>query len=382
MAHLARAVTFDELIGCLADEVAAGNVNMAHDGPLTLYRYTEQCGFDRRWSPWSLIARGLIVDHQAKRIVATPFPKFFNYGEGMAPQCGMEPLPDEPFIVTEKMDGSLGIVFWHGDRWRVSTRGSFISTQAKWAEERIASVAGLMQGVTYLVEIIYTDNRIVIPYDYEGLVLLSAYHENGVEFTRDELEAASDQTGMRLVKAVHYGGIDDLLTLAKSLPANQEGFVVRFESGRRIKIKGDEYVRIHKLISRVTPLAVFDMLVAGDDIDKAIRELPEEFRTDLEAIRRILTDRFDSFMASVSAAYLATRDMDDKSLGLWLQGQSEYPSEIARWIFPCRKKNFLTEALTPCDMRRRAFDSLRPTANRLEGYTPSTAVNRFAAEVG
>ena len=40
-------------------------------------------------------------------MAALTFPKFWNYGE-----LGL-PLPDLPFTVTKKMDGSMGIVFWH-----------------------------------------------------------------------------------------------------------------------------------------------------------------------------------------------------------------------------------------------------------------------------
>ena len=59
---------------------------------------------------------------------ATPFPKLFNYGEfGIA-------LPDAPFEVFDKLDGSLGIVFHDGARWRVVTKGAFDSAQARWAQ--------------------------------------------------------------------------------------------------------------------------------------------------------------------------------------------------------------------------------------------------------
>ena len=35
-------------------------------------------------------------------------------------------------------------------------------------------------------------------------------------------------------------------------------------SGQAVKIKGEEYCRIHKLISKVTPLAIWDMLKNED----------------------------------------------------------------------------------------------------------------------
>jgi RNA ligase len=54
-----------------------------------------------------------------------------------------------------------------------------------------------------------------------------------------------------------------LQLLCQKLPRDREGFVVRFASGLRIKLKGEQYCRIHKLISRCTPLALWDAMMPG-----------------------------------------------------------------------------------------------------------------------
>jgi len=123
--HPARTLAFEELHGFLEDRVAAGALARVMDGSLALYVYTNRCVYDGLWDDVTVLARGLVLDLSARRVLATPFPKFFNYGErGVA-------LPDEPFEVSEKVDGSLGIVFNDGDRWRVVTKGAFDSAQAR-----------------------------------------------------------------------------------------------------------------------------------------------------------------------------------------------------------------------------------------------------------
>ena len=108
--------------------------------------------------------------------------------------------------VTGKMDGSMGLLFWDGARWRVSTKGSFASSQGGWAtawanDPANLNQAGLRKGWTYLVEIIYSENRIVVPYAFSRLVLLSAFREDGTELRRAELEveaaAAAPERGRR-----------------------------------------------------------------------------------------------------------------------------------------------------------------------------------------
>lgn len=386
MLHPSRSIPFDALLAGLTADHEAGLVSVVRDGALALYRYTDRCTYDRCWSEFSLMARGLVLDLESRSIVATPFPKFFNYGEGMAPSEPMAPLPDEPFTVTDKVDGSLIIVFFHGGEWRAITRGSFTSHQAKWAQEWLSVGPGqdyldvFTPGHTYLFEAIYPENRIVVPYDFAGLVLLSAYDERGAEYDRASLEELAQDAGERVVGIVTAGSsIDDLLEIAKSLSADQEGFVVRFASGRRVKIKGEEYCRIHRLVSRVTPLAVFDLLIAGDDPVKVARELPEEFRRDFETIHEILSSQLAALVANVTTAKASTDHLADKELGLWVQSQSEYPADVARWIFPARKRGFLERVHVPGDeARKRACETFRPTGNKLDGYQPSGAMHRFA----
>lgn len=106
--------------------VADKKVHISRDGELELFGYNAVMSY-HMWDKYCLLARGLVLNHSERRVVATPFPKFFNYGEG-----GVK-LPALPFEVTEKMDGSLGILFHHGTSWRVTTRGSLTSEQGLWA---------------------------------------------------------------------------------------------------------------------------------------------------------------------------------------------------------------------------------------------------------
>ena len=94
--------------------------------PLFIYNYTQRCQFDRVWNNETLACRGLILNDK-NEIVARPFPKFFNLQE-VIDQGGQ--IPAEDFIVTEKMDGSLGILYWVEDKPYLATRGSFVSDQA------------------------------------------------------------------------------------------------------------------------------------------------------------------------------------------------------------------------------------------------------------
>ncbi|MEU9304133.1 AAA family ATPase [Streptomyces sp. NPDC048269] len=249
----------------LADSIDAGYVTRkSHpELPLSIYTYTRTAQYERVWNQVTTRCRGLVADDTTGVIVALPLPKFFNVGEHESGQPYAPALPDEPFEVYDKVDGSLAVVFHYADRWRVASKGSFVSAQATWAQRLLDTrdTAALRPGTTYLAEILYPQNRIVVDYgDRRDLVLLAAFGADGTEVPL--AEAAPHWEGIGSVVTVWPAmPLDELIALTESntLPGgarasgmDAEGFVLRFASGVRAKAKLSEYVRLHKVLTGVT----------------------------------------------------------------------------------------------------------------------------------
>ena len=98
---------------------------------LTIYNYTPEVQFKKLWDEYTLVARGLILNNKGD-IVARPWAKFFNLNE--IPETEINSLDESIQLdITVKMDGSLGILYKHKGEWKIATRGSFDSDQAKKA---------------------------------------------------------------------------------------------------------------------------------------------------------------------------------------------------------------------------------------------------------
>lgn len=361
--HPARTTPFDELAAALDTRVRAGAVARANQGPLALYIYTNRCVYDGLWDDVSVLARGLVLDHAARVVRATPFPKFFNYGERGAA------IPDEPFEVYEKLDGSLAIVFHDGQRWRVVTKGAFDSAQAQWARAWLSlrSMDALAVGTTYLFEAIYPENRIVVRYDTAGLSLLAAYDEFGDELDRNALAAVAAGLSCPLVTTHSLASLRDVIELAAALDRTREGFVIRFTSGLRLKLKGAAYRRIHAMLSDTTPLGLWRAMEAGDDLDAFRREIPEEYWADFDAIRAGLTTRLATISDEVEAAAAEWAGTADRDLGPIIATLSPV---VRPFLFSRRKRG--SAWLTDPASKRALFRMIRPDGNVLAGYTPST----------
>lgn len=266
--------------------VAAGYLSRSERDNLILYNYTDKCTFERNWSKLTLQSRGTIFDKNTGKLVAKTFDKFFNLNE--TESVNINQLPWHlPFQVFEKKDGSLGVLYRYKDEWQVSTRGSFYSEQAKRATEMLREydLSTLPKHISFAFEIIYPENKIIVPYgDKKELVVLAAFDNiTGEELSWKKTCKLAKKAGFPVAATYDYT-VEQLLDLAKSVPHTTEGWVLRFENGLRIKIKGADYLRIAKIIAHATPLSVWEAMVAGQ-IDQYVASIPEEIRAEIEAMR-------------------------------------------------------------------------------------------------
>jgi RNA ligase len=230
-----------------------------------IYNYTDLAQYQKGWNPVTKACRGLIVDSITGLVVARPFPKFFNYEELPKSRSRNLIRRDDPVEVTDKMDGSLGIMYMdpHGHP-TIATRGSFTSDQALHATMVLAEKYSTFrppQDWTLLFEIVYPDNRIVVDYqDMDDLVLLG-----GVEIATGLTagpEIAPDWPGPK-VEVMAYQ------TLAEAVSApprpGKEGLVVRFiETGERIKLKQADYVELHRIVTGLNTKEIWKRVMRAD----------------------------------------------------------------------------------------------------------------------
>jgi len=247
---------------------------------LWIYNYTraairEEDSAEAAWdSPTLRQCRGLILDKDYN-VVARPFEKFFNYEELEAsPELARKVLPegtlDLPCEITEKLDGSLGILYWPMNESlpALATRSTFTSDQALHGtatlRQRLANFPKLKipAGKTFLFEIIYPENKLVVNYgDLDDIILLAVIdNETGKE---DDL---ANYPGWR--KPENYGsnwrGIREDFE-SRNDERNREGFVVRFSNGVRVKLKFKEYFRLHWLAGKLSQKNMLRLLSEGKE---------------------------------------------------------------------------------------------------------------------
>ena len=244
--------------------------------PLTIWNYSEKVQYENLWDEITLQTRGLVTDNEGN-VVARPFKKFFNLEEG-------KHTPTSDFEVYAKLDGSLGILFYYNNQWVMATRGSFTSDQAIKGFEMLQKYdyESLNKKFTYLFEIIFENNRIVVQYPFDDVVLLGMINtETGYEVNIHE--GNEDIRHQNMIKNIglkvveKFNGISDYSVLKDMVKDDEEGFIVRFSNGDRMKIKGEEYLRLHKIMTNVSTTSVWEVLSNGGNFENLLKDVPDEF---------------------------------------------------------------------------------------------------------
>jgi RNA ligase len=303
------------------------------------------------------MCRGLITDLEGN-IVSRPFAKFFNFDE-------LTFIPTSKPVQSVKFDGSLGILYFDGDTPQIATRGSFTSDQAIHASSFISkryTRQSFLQGKTYLWEIIYPENRIVCDYGDTDILILIAVIDN--ETGREDITLTAKEA-IRLNLHEHCfankNSFNNIDSLRESITNNMEGFVIYWpDENIRAKIKGDEYIRLHRILTDFSSLNIWDLLRNNQTFDEVLEKVPDEFfdwviktRDDLiskyngiEEVARVLLENvlYNKTRKEI-ALYLKEHNYDNvlMSVIFAMLDNKKYDHIIWKSIRPAFQKPFLNE---------------------------------------
>jgi RNA ligase len=253
--------------------------------PLTIYNYSQKTQYEGKWDEVTLQCRGLVFDDEGNQ-VSYPFRKFFNIEEN-------KHTPTENFEIYEKVDGSLITAFNYKGHWVVSSRGSFTSDQAVAGAKLFQElpINSLNIDSTLLFELIADWNRIVVNYGKREELILIGARNKGYEATYQDLYELSKVLKCSLV---HKFDFDDYSNIKSLNWQNQEGFVVKFSNGDRCKIKFEDYVKLHRVLTNCSSYDVWENLKDFDRLpEEMLQDIPDEFYSWLKGLENRLRKEYN-----------------------------------------------------------------------------------------
>lgn len=318
---------------------------------LKLLNYSRSTQYEGKWNDATKMARGLIVesnepDYSDAVIVERPWKKFFTLSQiknddgtggwalgdeeenASAAPTELDRLDfDAPAEVTDKMDGSLGILYEAPDgKLALSTKGSFVSEQANMYtemlrenEEIYAAAEQLKnnnQGTTFMFELIGPENQIVVAYDEPKVVFIGAVDKKDGKYRSvTEFEDTwSNEKGLETTEVLAAHSLREALQLPPR--ENREGVVVMLkndnvEKQMQIKIKQDDYLKIHRLLFAMNKKSMFEFTRDGV-YEEQMAQIPATARKYFDMKHKMVVNAFNKRREEALVEYEKYKNIDDK----------------------------------------------------------------------
>jgi RNA ligase len=223
--------------------------------------------------------RGLIFNTETGNLISHPYHKFFNVGEKEETQLNKINLY-EPHIVLEKLDGSMIRPIPTPEGFRLGTKAG-ITDVAMNAEVFVADKPHyarfihkcLLMNVTPLFEWCSHKNRVVIDYPEDNLILTGMrYNDTGFYLDYEVMKNYADAWSIPVVQAVDGLAVQNIELFVKQVREweDDEGVVVRFDTGHMCKVKSADYVLRHKSKDSISQEKNVIDCILGDAVDDLV----------------------------------------------------------------------------------------------------------------
>ena len=136
-------------------------------------------------------------------------------------------------------------------------------------------------------------------------------------------EALDSTIGFPLVEK--YDGLIDIEKIKKLNIENKEGFVIKFENSFRVKVKFEDYVKLHKIVTGTSNIAIWEYMQEGKSIADLLEKVPDEFYNWVKIVQNELKQKFNEIL---NESQLVFKEMETrKETALYFKTQ-KYPSVL------------------------------------------------------
>jgi RNA ligase len=302
--------------------------------------------------------RGLIFDTETGNLISRPYHKFFNAGEKEETQLNKINLY-EPHIVLEKLDGSMIRPIPTPEGFRLATKAG-VTDVAMNAEVFVADKSHyarfihkcLSINVTPIFEWVSRKNRIVIDYPTDNLILTGMRYSNTGNYVDYQVmkDYATSWT-IPVVKAVDGLSVQNIELFVKQVREwdDGEGVVLRFDTGRMVKVKADDYVLRHRSKDAINQEKNVLQTILEDSVDDLVPLLTPEDAQRVEAFQ--------------NAFWMALEDVGTEIHDLYKQidrgqDQKEYATMAVPSVIP-QYQPFMFRLRKGASVRDLLVDSIR-----------------------
>jgi RNA ligase len=247
---------------------------------------------DHTWATMRRECRG-IKFYPDGTLAARPYHKFFNLDERQettSVELGEKGRFHEKFVIMPKLDGSMIHPIMYDGTVHFCTRMGITDVAQPAKDFAVGDLSGdhatkswyedfchdlLRRGITPIFEWCSRKQRIVIDYPQDQLILTAIrVNKTGEYLTRGKMRALADPYNIPMADLYtgDWNGIDKFAETVRDI-TEEEGFVIRWDDGNMVKMKGDWYLELHRAKDAISFEKRVIGLILNDEVDDILPSL-------------------------------------------------------------------------------------------------------------
>jgi len=288
--------------------------------------------------------RSIVIDIEKEEIVLSPFKKFKNLNEGVDNHIDIitDKINNAKCIeITNKLDGSMqssrdyyGKIIMSGSQsidvnnsWRLQDGYNMLINQSNYVQ-----MIKDNSDYTFIFEYITLKDAHVVNYqkEDEGLYLLGMRNVyTGEQLSYCEVKTYSDKYSVPMTK-IFNKTFDEVIKDTKKYKSHEmEGYVMNID-GHLLKIKCDDYVRIHKILSNISSINLIIQHIADNTFDDLVSKVPESYRQRVMKIANLVFDYIKKANQEIDNYFIKSPKENRKEFMLWLE--ENVPKEMLGYV--------------------------------------------------
>lgn len=302
---------------------------------------------DEFWDKYDgfyLECRSVVIDIIENRLAVTPFKKFRNLDE--CEETSIENISkrirDAKCVeFSDKLDGSMQAVRYYNDNI-VMCGSTSLNPESSWrlkdGYKMLFNRAGYIDLImdnpllTFIFEYISMKDAHVVVYskEQEGLYLIGIRNSvTGEEYSYKTIKEFADKYSIPST-TVFNKTLDDVIKELDDKKSNEaEGFVVNID-GYKVKIKYNDYVNMHRVLSEISSVNLVIRNIADGTFDDMISKVPTAYKDRVLKTANVVFKYIHNTELEIKDCFDKAPKDDKKEFMVWVE--TNVPSRIKAYV--------------------------------------------------
>ena len=276
--------------------------------------------------------RSIVIDVKNEEIVLCPYKKFHNLNENEENQIEVviEKIKNcNSFEITDKLDGSMQSARYYRDQiimsgsqainmknsWRLQSGYNMLTSQLNYVK-----MIKENSDYTFIFEYISLKDAHVVNYkkEDEGLYLIGMRNVyTGEQLSYNKVKEYAIKYNVKMTPILNKT-FEEIMNDTKIYKSHEmEGYVINLD-GHLIKIKIDDYVEMHKVLSAISSINLIIKHIADNSFDDLLSKVPESYRWRVMKVAEIVFQYIKDMDKLVNEYYIKAPKEDRKEFMIWV----------------------------------------------------------------